>query len=132
MSSVVVLKSTLLEGATPTYSLQLVNENSDKIEFDSLVTLTLTYYDMTTQTVINTRLEQGILASTSNTHKNNVSVSDAALVTWVLQVGDTVLVDDRKDFEKHVALFTWSWQDGSDTKIARHEVQLTIEGVPLG
>lgn len=126
MSSVVLLSTRLLEGTTPVYSVQLVDQQDTPISKTSLVTLTLTYYDVVTKAVINDRRAQDIF------DQHDVQVSAGGLVTWNLREGDTVILHTDRAAEGHVALFTWSWEDGMTTRIGRHEVQLMFEAVPLG
>jgi hypothetical protein len=126
MASVVVLTDPILEGSTKTYSVQLVDETGADLPSDVLLSLTLTYYDKDTLTVINARQDQDVLDG------NDVTVSVDGLIEWNMQVEDTALVDSRKGLEAHIILLTWSWQSGIETKIDRHEAQVTIEAVPLG
>src|ERR1051325_7574916 len=126
MASVVVLTDPILEGSTKTYSVQLVDETGADLPSDVLLSLTLTYYDKDTLTVINARQDQDVLDG------NDVTVIVDGLIEWNMQVEDTALVDSRKGLEAHIILLTWSWQSGIETKIDRHEAQVTIEAVPLG
>lgn len=126
MSSVVVLSTPLLEGASADYEFQLDDGAGNPIALADLQTLTLTYYDQTTLTVVNGREDQDVL------NANDVEVSGGGTLHWFMQVEDAVLVDSRHGTEPHVALFTWTWDDGTEVRTARHAVQFTLEAVPLG
>lgn len=127
MSSTVQLAKTVLERQTATYSFVLVDENGNGIDGAQLTTLTLTYYDVATGTIINGRDEQ-------DAHNlNNVTITTAigpplvATVTWAMQPEDTVRLGSRREVEPHGVVFQWTW--GGGTKHNAHKVQFGIEAL---
>lgn len=85
------------------------NDGVTPLPAATLVTLTLTLYVIKadgTDGIVNGRNAQNVL------NANNVTVSAGGLLTWVVQVLDTTLVEDIP-FERHVALFEWTWAAGA-------------------
>lgn len=122
MPSIVTLTDEILEGTTPLYTANIVDENGDAIAVASLLTLTLTYFDVRSGTIINSRNAQNIL------NANNVTVATAGVpavttLTWTLQAADTALVNTFRDTEDHYAIFRWTWPGGRGA----HWIQLTIK-----
>ena len=115
-----VFTTSILEGTTAIYSTTLVDEDSVAIGGAQVTVMTLTYYDVETNQILNSRDEQNVL------NTNNVTLSAGGVLEWLLQSGDTVIIDDRKELERHKALFTWLW--GSD-RIGRHEIEFDCENV---
>lgn len=74
-----------------------------------LLTLTLTLYEETTETILNTRNAQNVF------NTNNVTVSASGFVTWQSQPADNSCVGTAL-LEEHVALFEWSWADGQGSE----------------
>jgi hypothetical protein len=55
---------------------------------------------------------------------NNVTISTGGLITWLFQVGDTTLVEDIP-FERHIALWEWTWPAGA----GKHEAILVVRNL---
>jgi hypothetical protein len=127
MPSTVVLTTPILESTSGLYTFVLVDEVGDSVPANTLTAMTLTYYDRETNQVINGRLHQDVL------NTNNVSVATAVvppvvtLVSWDIQLLDSILVDARRELEQHIALFQWTWYGGQ--KASAHEVQFAIEAL---
>lgn len=68
---------------------------------------TLTLYDVATGEILNGRDNQNVL------NANGVTVDAAGLVTWLMQPADNaVLNQERTTVETHIALFTFTWDEG--------------------
>ena len=109
------------EGTLAKYTATITDEAETAIALSAMTTLTLTLYDAETGTVINSRNDQDVL------NTNNVTVSSAGLLTWLIQPADNAIVGTRRragQYEKHVALFEYTWSSGS--KASKHEVTLEI------
>lgn len=125
MSSTVVMSTpTVLQGTTSPYTAILKDETNTPIDGTILDALLLTYYDVATRAVINTREAQNVL------NTNNVTIDVNGLLTWVIQPADAIILDPRRELEAHQALFTFSWAGG--TRIARHEIQFFVEAITFG
>ncbi len=111
----------ILEGTTATYTATLQDENGDAIPSASLSALTLTYYDLASGDIINSRNAQNVLGA------NNVTVhATSGLLTWSIQAEDTVINGSKHahTVEPHIALFEWTTTGGSSGK---HLLQLDIK-----
>lgn len=78
-----------------------------------LQSLTLTLYTIRqddTGAIVNGRNRQNVL------NQNFVSVSTGGRLTWIVQPGDTTLVDPLLPFERHIGLFEWTWARGAGKK----------------
>jgi len=102
------------ERTTGQVSATVVNEAGTALPAASLATLTLTLYDRTSGTIINSRDNQNVL------NTNGVTVDSAGVFLWTLTPLDTIIVDATKSLETHVGLFTWTYDSG--TKTGRHEI----------
>ena len=95
------------EGSSAVYEVTLVSELDAPIPDSQFLTLTLTYYDVATGTVLNGRTAQNVLDA------NNVTVDAVnGLVTWTFQPADWAIVDPKlpaMHYERHRALFQWTW-----------------------
>lgn len=124
MASTITLMPVVLEGTTAIFSATIVDEQNVGIPGSMLTSLTLTYYDEETLAIINGRDYQNVL------QQNNVTVSETGVVRWIMQVGDTQLVDNRKEVEHHIALFTWTWDGGM--RVNKQEYRILIENIQYG
>jgi hypothetical protein len=109
------------EKSTGVYTATIVgNDGVTPIPAATLVSITLTLYvikaDGTAQTIRNA---QNVL------NANNVTIDAAGLLTWAIQVADTTLVVTTVPFERHVALFQWTWASGA----GKHEVVLSVKNL---
>ena len=98
------------ERATGHYQARLVAGDGVTRLAGSLVTaLTLTLYAIRqddTEIIVNSRNKQDCLNTA------NVTIDTSGLLTWIVQPGDTTLVDSAVAFERHIALFEWTWLSG--------------------
>jgi hypothetical protein len=97
------------------------NDGATPLPAASLLTFTLTLYVVKadgTEQIVNARNQQNVL------NANNVTVSAGGAVVWTIQPGDTTLVEDIP-FERHIALFEWTWADGA----GKHEVILKVRNL---
>ncbi len=68
-------------------------------------TLTLTLKDAASTSVVNSRNAQDVL------NANNVTVDSAGALKWLIQPGDTALLDSSRAVEEHLARFTFAYVD---------------------
>jgi hypothetical protein len=127
MSETVTLSTVLLEGTNGIYTFELIDENAEGIDSVQLETLTLTYHDWNTVTIINNRQYQDV----KNAHDVTVTtVAGPPLVTtieWLLTPADTIIVDPRLTRELHVALFRWTWDGG--LRAGAHQMRFFVENL---
>lgn len=112
----------ILEQSSGQYTATIVgNDGSTPLPAATLVTLTLTLYVIKTDGTIayvNSRNAQNVL------NVNNVTISAAGLLTWAIQTQDTTLVESLP-FERHIALFEWTWASG----VGKHEAILSVKAL---
>lgn len=112
----------IAEQSTGSYTATIVgNDGVTPLPGATLVSLFLTLYVIKadgTDAIVNGRNAQNVL------NTNNVTVSPAGLLTWTIQIGDTTLVE-AIPFERHIALFQWTWAGGAGKK----EVVLVVENL---
>ena len=118
-----VLTNDILEQRTAIYEFDMVKEDDSAFSLAEIEALTLTYYDLDSSEIINSRNFQSVL------NVNNVTVDSVGHVTWEITPADSVLVDERKELEQHIALFTWTWASG--TRIGSHEIQFPVRKLTL-
>ena len=109
------------EKSTGRYKVVLHDEAGLAIPLSAMTTITLTLYDDYTGTIINSRNAQNV----KNT--NNVSYTEAGLLTWTLQPNDNIIVTSEvrtNGYEKHIALFEYTWSSGS--KAGKHELEFQV------
>ncbi len=102
----------IFERTSGRYQAQLVSSDGvTPLPGTLLQTLRLTLYviaqDDLTLTIVNGRNKQSVL------NQADVTVSVEGLLTWTLQPADTTLVDPTLPFERHLALFEWTWAGGA-------------------
>jgi len=112
----------ILEQSTGQYTATVVgNDGVTALPGATLATAALTLYVIKTDGSIgyvNSRNAQNIL------NANNVTISAAGLLTWTIQTGDTTLIE-ALPFERHIALFEWTWPAGS----GKHEMVLVVKAL---
>lgn len=114
----------LAEKSTGTYTATVVaNDGVTPLPAATLATLTLFLYvikaDGTSSYIRGAAgLPQNVL------NANNVTVDANGLVTWTIQTTDTTLIE-AVDFERHIALFQWTWAGGA----GKHEVVLVVKNL---
>lgn len=106
------------ELSTGLYSALLVDEFD--VALSSLMTLTLSVYDIGTGTILNSRDNQNVL------NTNNVTFVGGAL-QWAVQPADHAVVSDYLTLEKHRAIFEFTWSGG---KRDWHALEFLVEAEP--
>ena len=109
------------EGESGVYTAALTDENGTAIAAANLSAFTLTLYEKSTETVINSRNAQNVL------NTNNVTVDAAGVVTWTIQPGDTAIIRPDAHYEDHVGVFVATWAAG--TKRKPHEVTIRVHNL---
>lgn len=112
----------ILEKKTGSFRAQITDQDGvTPLPLATLATLTLTLYVIKgdgTISYVNGRNAQNVL------NANNVVVSATGLITWTIQTADTTLVEALA-FERHIALFQWTWGLGAGAR----EVVLVVQHV---
>lgn len=112
----------VLEKTSGQYTATIVgNDGVTALPGATLSTLTLTLYVIKADGAIayvNGRNHQNVLNTA------NVTISAAGLVTWTYQAADTALVE-ALPFERHIALFEWTWPAGA----GKHEAVLVVRNL---
>lgn len=102
------------------YTGQIVDELGAGIDAASLTTLTLTLYDLVSNTIINGRNAQNIL------NANNVTVDASGNLVWSVQPSDNPIYSSTPvENELHIALFQWTWGVAGVNK-GNHEVGIRV------
>ena len=121
--STTILTEDILEKRTGLYEMDLVKEDGTAFTPGEISGLTITYYDLDTTSIINSRTFQDCL------NTNDVTLDDTGHLIWEIQPEDSVIIDLRKELEQHIVLFTWSWD--SDQRVGSFEVQFPIRNLTL-
>ena len=129
MTTPILLTETMLEGTTGLYSFALVDEEDQGIDGGFLTTLTLTLYDVDSQTIINTRQDQDILNANNGSIETDPGPPLTTTVTVELQPEDTAILNEHRVKEYRVLSFVWTWDSGR--RVGRHVVQFGVENVLL-
>ncbi len=85
------------EGSTVVFTGILKDENGTAIGLGIIDSMTMTFFDVESGTVINGRTEQDVL------NANNCTVDASGLFTFNLQPADTVILNQVSRFETHRA-----------------------------
>lgn len=109
------------EGSSGFVRFQLTDQAGEPVIFDGLTEGTLTLWDMETSVpgaspaegIINNRDQQDVLPEGSPLEENNVSYESNGYVRWDLQPEDNVIVNPRRQVERHRAMFVFGWEGGS-------------------
>lgn len=109
------------EKQTGEYSFTLQDETGAPIPASDLTDARLTLHVPTTGTIVNSRDNQSVL------NANQVTISEAGLVTWAYRIADMTMVDATLTEETHRALFVFTWQSG--LRSHPHEVDFIIENL---
>ena len=115
----------VLERTTPRYTARLVDDQNVALPAASLLTLRLTLYVITSTgavTPVNGRDDQDVL------NVNNVTINASGDLVWSVQIADTTLVEDLP-FERHIALWEWTWTTAAGTRAGKHELVLVIRNL---
>ena len=126
MPTIPLLSTTMLEATTGLLTFLLVDSVGDGVPVSMLTTLTLTYYDVISGTIVNSRNAQNVL------NANDVSVTTAGspavtTIEWQIQPADTAMVDPELALEYRVAQFRWTWDSG--TRHDAFQVQFAVENM---
>jgi len=126
MPTIPLLSTTLLEATTGLLTFLLVDSVGEGVPVSMLTTLTLTYYDVISGTIVNSRNAQNVL------NANDVSVTTAGspavtTIEWQIQPADTAMVDPELALEYRVAQFRWTWDSG--TRHDAFQVQFAVENM---
>ena len=115
----------VLEKSTPVYTATVRDDTGAALPAASLTTLTLLLY---VEKADGTRayIRGSALTGQNVLNANNVVVDTNGLVTWSLQVADTTLNDGAMPFERHVALWHWTW---GSARAGYHELVLTVKNL---
>jgi len=116
----------IAEETTAQYSAILKDEDDNVIPAASLASFTLTLYvkDVGGTTIINGRDGQDVL------NANNVVVDAFGAVLWTMQVADNAIQNSALDYERHYALWEFTWtRGGGGTGLGRHEVVFIIRNL---
>lgn len=118
------------EGSSGFIRAQLVDQEGAPVEEQSLSAATLTLWDVETgsaqvspvEGIINDRDHQDILGSGSPLGLNNVTYEDDGYFRWDVQPEDNVIVNPRRQVERHRALLVFEWTGGQLT----YEVEIEV------
>ena len=109
------------ENSTAKYTALLKDESESAISLADLTTVTLTLYDKTKDSIINSRDGQNVL------NANNVVIETGGVLIWTMQPADNAIIADKlrsNAYEKHVALFEFTWNSGN--KSGKHELEYEV------
>lgn len=95
------------EGTTQRYTAVIKDELGAAIPGTQLTTLTLTLYAEHTGAIVNGRDAQNVL------NANNVTVDANGILVWLLQPADNAILDGGRAYERHIALFQWTYASGA-------------------
>ena len=112
---------TVQEQTTPVYEATMVDENTVPIPGGSLLSLTLTVYEVSTAAIVNSRQDQNVLQT------NGVHVDSSGVLRWILGLADTTILVIGGSQETHRAQFTFTWNPGDGVRTARHQVDIVVE-----
>ena len=117
-----VFTDRILEKTTPKITAVIKDEAGTPIPGTSLVTLTLTLYNMSeppTHAIINSRSAQNVL------NVNGVTVDAEGNLAWQLASADTAMQNSALSKEAHRAEFRWTYESGSDTLVGSYIIDMT-------
>jgi hypothetical protein len=99
----------------------LTDEDGAVVAGSILSSATLTLYDERTGTIINSRNKQNV------NQANDVTISDAGVVSWLLKPADNVIVNNKLIRETHVAVFDFRWDAGESRAV--HDMKILVNNV---
>lgn len=121
MSDRTVLPGVVPEKSTLRITGRLQDENNVAIGVSALTTLTLTLFDKASASIVNSRSASDIK------NANGGTVDANGNFTLVLGPLDGTIIDSGQPYERHVALFEWTYGGGS--KQGRHEVEWIVRNL---
>lgn len=109
---------------------QIVDQDNNPVNPDDLTEATLTLVDVETRNlngspvegIINDRHDQDILGAGSPLGDNDVEYLDDGYFQWNLQPEDNIIVNPRRQVERHWGIFTFAWVGGQFMVRAEIEV----------
>ena len=110
----------VLERTTQVLTALIRDEKEIPIPGSALTTFTLTLYVVHTLGIINGRSAQNVL------NLNGVTVDGNGVVTWTMQPADNIIADETMLFERHRALFEWTYASG---KAGKEEIDLLVQNL---
>lgn len=106
------------ERTTPLYVVTLVDAAGEPLP--ALASLTLTWYDLASGTIVNGRDHQDALNA-------NGVVFSAGVLNWRLTEEDLAMLDEAHDAETRIAM--WEWTHGADPVLKdRHLARFRVVG----
>ena len=128
MPSRTILGTAIQNGETFTYSAIVRDESGNVINLQTALTAaTITYYNKTALTDINSRLAQDIRGAGTGTNQHTLGT--AGQLTWKAVVADTNL--GLASDTAVVARYTLTYNDGASvSRTGVHEVDFTIQALP--
>lgn len=113
----------ILEATTGQYTATIVgNDGITPLPLATLSTLTMSLYVVKQDgsiAFVNGRNAQNIL------NANNVTVSAGGVLNWTIQTADTTFIESTLPFERHIAVFQWTWPGGT----GKHERVLVVKNL---
>lgn len=112
------------QDCTHRYTATIKDETGAAIAAASLTTLTLTLFDLNTNTIINSRSAQNCL------NANGVTVDSSGNLVWTGvggSGGDNQILNASRNGERHRALFQFTWNTGA--KYGTHEFDINVRKV---
>jgi hypothetical protein len=104
-----MLTWTVRQDSSDRWTGQIVDLSGNGVPNTSLITGTLSLYDVDSGTTINAWNDTDILANAA------VTIDGSGNITWNREAEDNPLLSDRRDVEKHYAEFRFTWADGALT-----------------
>lgn len=109
---------------------QIVDQEGTAVDVEDLASATLTLWDVETgsantspaEGIINDREAQDILGAGSPWGEHDVTFEDDGYFRWDLQPEDNIIVNARRQVERHRALFVFAWASGQLT----YEVEIEV------
>lgn len=130
MSRILIVRESYNRESTAKFKAQIVDQDDNPVDPDDLTAATLTLWDVETRNpngspaegIINDRHEQDILGAGSPLGDNNVEYLDDGYFQWNLQPEDNIIVNSKRQVERHWAIFTFAWVGGQF--IVRAEIEV--------
>lgn len=125
----------ILEQTTGVYRAIITDEGGAMLPGSTLSTLKLTLYVKTSggDVFINSRNEQNVLNTNGVTVYDTLqtdTLSDGTTISynlkWIIAAADTTLNNSNLRFERHIALFEWTWPTA---KQGKHELILAVQNL---
>lgn len=111
---------TVTEQTSARYTATLTDETGAGVAGSSLDTAILTLFDENTGEFLNNRDQQNVL------NANGVTIDENGNLVWLIAPEDVAIITDATRYEKHRAVFVFTW---SGTKQLVHELQMVVTHV---